>query len=109
MRILVVDDVWDTGRTIVAVKQRIEAAGGHADLAVLHYKPSHSKFDERPDLVGFNCLGAEVESFCNFLVRVSNRYESQRLLLAVAKYRISIAQVGLEQLAESEKQFLPVL
>jgi hypoxanthine phosphoribosyltransferase len=48
-RILVVDDVWDTGRTIVAVKQRIEAAGGHADLAVLHYKPSHSKFEERPD------------------------------------------------------------
>jgi hypoxanthine phosphoribosyltransferase len=48
-RIIVVDDVWDTGRTIVAVKQRIEAAGGHADLAVLHYKPTHSKFAERPD------------------------------------------------------------
>ena len=47
-RILVVDDVWDTGRTIVAVKQRIEAAGGRADLAVLHYKPTHSKFTERP-------------------------------------------------------------
>jgi hypoxanthine phosphoribosyltransferase len=48
-RILIVDDVWDTGRTIVAVKQRIAAAGGHADLAVLHYKPTHSEFDERPD------------------------------------------------------------
>jgi hypoxanthine phosphoribosyltransferase len=48
-RILVVDDVWDTGRTIVAVKQRIEAAGGRADLAVLHYKPTHSKYSERPD------------------------------------------------------------
>lgn len=48
-RILVVDDVWDTGRTIVAVKQRIEAAGGQADLAVLHYKPRNSKFDARPD------------------------------------------------------------
>lgn len=48
-RILIVDDVWDTGRTIVAVKQRIQAAGGHADLAVLHYKPSHSQFDHRPE------------------------------------------------------------
>ena len=48
-RVLVVDDVWDTGRTIVAVKERILAAGGRPDLAVLHYKPSHSKFDDRPD------------------------------------------------------------
>jgi hypoxanthine phosphoribosyltransferase len=48
-RILIVDDVWDTGRTIVAVKQRIEAAGGNCDLAVLHYKPTHSNFDDRPD------------------------------------------------------------
>jgi len=48
-RILVVDDVWDSGRTIVAVKQRIEAAGGRADLAVLHYKPANSNFDARPD------------------------------------------------------------
>lgn len=48
-RILIIDDVWDTGRTIVAVKQRIEAAGGKADLAVLHYKPANSKFDARPD------------------------------------------------------------
>ena len=48
-RILVVDDVWDTGRTIVAVKERIAAAGGRADLAVLHYKPGRSLFDARPD------------------------------------------------------------
>ncbi len=48
-RILVVDDVWDTGRTIVAVKERIVAAGGRADLAVLHYKPEHSRFEARPE------------------------------------------------------------
>ena len=48
-RVLVVDDVWDTGRTIVAVKERIAAAGGRADLAVLHYKPARSLFDQRPD------------------------------------------------------------
>jgi len=48
-RILIVDDVWDTGKTIIAVKQRIEAAGGNADLAVLHYKPKNSNFDDRPE------------------------------------------------------------
>jgi uncharacterized protein len=48
-RILVVDDVWDSGRTIVAVKERIDRAGASADMAVLHYKPANSKFDSRPD------------------------------------------------------------
>lgn len=48
-RVLVVDDVWDTGKTIVAVRQRIEAAGGQADLAVLHYKPTHSRYEDKPD------------------------------------------------------------
>ena len=48
-RVLIVDDVWDTGRTIVAVKQRVIAAGGHPHLAVLHYKPTHSLYDDRPD------------------------------------------------------------
>lgn len=48
-KILVVDDVWDTGKTITAVKQRIVAAGGKVDLAVLHYKPSHSLFANGPD------------------------------------------------------------
>jgi uncharacterized protein len=48
-RVLIVDDVWDTGRTIVAVKQRVLAAGGIADLAVLHYKPEHSQYADRPD------------------------------------------------------------
>ena len=48
-RVLVVDDVWDTGRTIVAVKEKVLAAGGQADLAVLHYKPNHSQFDEAPN------------------------------------------------------------
>jgi uncharacterized protein len=48
-RVLIVDDVWDTGRTIVAVKQRVVAAGGRPHLAVLHYKPSHSHYAERPE------------------------------------------------------------
>ena len=49
-RILVVDDVWDSGRTIMTVKSRVEAAGASPDLAVLHYKPAESMFrDAAPD------------------------------------------------------------
>lgn len=49
-RILVVDDVWDSGRTAMAVRQRILAAGGIPTVAVLHYKPRASRFpDHEPD------------------------------------------------------------
>ena len=46
-RILVVDDVWDSGRTAVAVLDRVRQAGGDAELAVLHYKPRSSRYPER--------------------------------------------------------------
>ena len=49
-RVLVVDDVWGSGRTIMTVKSRVEAAGATPDLAVLHYKPGESLFrDTKPD------------------------------------------------------------
>ncbi len=49
-RVLIVDDVWDSGRTIMAVKERVIDAGGIPETAVLHFKPSKSKFaSERPD------------------------------------------------------------
>ncbi len=49
-RILVVDDVWDSGKTAMAVKQRVLAAGGVPTVAVIHYKPESSRFPhERPD------------------------------------------------------------
>ncbi|HEX6988084.1 MAG TPA: phosphoribosyltransferase family protein [Bacillota bacterium] len=49
-RILVVDDIWDSGRTIMAVRARVEAAGGIPETAVLHYKPARSRFPgHRPD------------------------------------------------------------
>jgi hypoxanthine phosphoribosyltransferase len=49
-RILVVDDVWDSGKTALAVKSRVLAAGGTPTVAVIHYKPASSRFpDERPD------------------------------------------------------------
>jgi hypoxanthine phosphoribosyltransferase len=43
-RILVVDDVWDSGSTVVAVRERLRKAGADVDVCVLHYKPARSKF-----------------------------------------------------------------
>jgi hypoxanthine phosphoribosyltransferase len=41
-RILVVDEVWDSGTTIDAVTQRVRQAGGIPTTAVLHWKPGRS-------------------------------------------------------------------
>ena len=48
-RVLVVHDVWDSGRTVMAVKRRVEDAGGHPAVAVMHYKPKNSVVPDRPD------------------------------------------------------------
>jgi hypoxanthine phosphoribosyltransferase len=49
-RVLIVDDVWDSGRTIMAVRERVLDAGGNPETAVLHYKPGRNAFsNERPD------------------------------------------------------------
>ena len=49
-RILIVDDVWGSGRTIMTVKSRVEAANAVPELCVLHYKPGESMFpDAAPD------------------------------------------------------------
>jgi hypoxanthine phosphoribosyltransferase len=49
-RVLVVDVVWDSGRTIMAVKERLDAVRCHYKVAVLHYKPGRSHFGtELPD------------------------------------------------------------
>lgn len=49
-RVLVVDDVWDSGRTIVAVRDRLNVVNCYYKVAVLHYKPGRSKYrDDRPD------------------------------------------------------------
>ena len=45
-RVLVVDDVWGSGRTITAVKNRVEAAGGFPELCVLHYNPTRTLFSK---------------------------------------------------------------
>jgi hypothetical protein len=47
---LIVDDVWGSGRTITAVKNRVSAAGGFPETCVLHYNPYRSLFGGvRPD------------------------------------------------------------
>ena len=50
-RVLIVDDVWDSGRTAVALRDRVREAGGLPTMAVLHYKPESSAYPEqRPEI-----------------------------------------------------------
>ena len=47
---LIVDDVWGSGRTIAAVKNRVSAAGGFPETCVLHFNPYRNLFGSvRPD------------------------------------------------------------
>jgi len=47
---LIVDDVWGSGRTMTAVKNRVSAAGGFPETCVLHFNPNRSLFGSvRPD------------------------------------------------------------
>jgi hypoxanthine phosphoribosyltransferase len=48
-RVLIVDEVWDTGTTIEAVVERVRLGGGTPTTAVLHYKPGRSKVQSVPD------------------------------------------------------------
>ena len=43
-RVLVVDDVWGSGRTITAVKNRVAAAAGIPSTCVLHFNPHRNLF-----------------------------------------------------------------
>ncbi|MDX9990492.1 MAG: phosphoribosyltransferase family protein [Anaerolineales bacterium] len=48
--VLIVDDVWGSGRTITAVKNRVSAAGGFPETCVLHFNPYRNLFGTvRPD------------------------------------------------------------
>jgi hypothetical protein len=49
-RILVVDEVWDSGTTIHAVTDRVRQAGGLPTTAVLHWKPERSVVPGTPDV-----------------------------------------------------------
>lgn len=47
---LIVDDVWGSGRTITAVKNRVSSAGGFPETCVMHFNPHRNLFGKvRPD------------------------------------------------------------
>jgi hypoxanthine phosphoribosyltransferase len=48
-RVLIVDEVWESGRTLQQVIAAAEAAGATVRTAVLHYKPEQSEVDRAPD------------------------------------------------------------
>ncbi len=48
-RVLVVDEVWETGETMAAVVARVHEAGGRPKTAVIHYKPGRSRVALEPD------------------------------------------------------------
>ena len=49
-RILMVDDVWGSGRTITAVKNKVSGAGGVPFSCVMHFNPFRNLFGSaRPD------------------------------------------------------------
>jgi hypoxanthine phosphoribosyltransferase len=48
-RVLVVDEVWETGETMTEILARVRAAGATPTSAVLHYKPGRSRVPGAPD------------------------------------------------------------
>lgn len=58
LRIAIIDDVWDSGRTAVLLRERVSSLGGEPIVAVLHYKPAASCYpDSAPD-IWIECTGA---------------------------------------------------
>lgn len=48
--VLIVDDIWDRGKQVVNVTERVKQAGGRPYSAVIHYKSHRSRFpDQSPD------------------------------------------------------------
>ena len=48
-RVLIVDDVFDTGKTAKAVKARIDATGAEMRMACVYWKPAKNRTDLTPD------------------------------------------------------------
>lgn len=52
-KVLVVDDVWGSGRTSTSVRERVKASGGIPSMCVFHYNPYRSLFSKaEPDFYG---------------------------------------------------------
>lgn len=58
-RVLIVDDVWGSGRTSTAVKSRCEAAGATPFTCVFHFNPYRSLFSNAEP----NFYGAVTDAF----------------------------------------------
>lgn len=48
-RVLVIDDVFDTGKTAAAVKRRFDAIGAEMRLACVYFKPEKNRTNLAPD------------------------------------------------------------
>ena len=48
-RVLIVDDVFDTGKTAKAVKARIDATGADMRMACVYWKPAKNRTGLKPD------------------------------------------------------------
>lgn len=48
-RVLVVDEVWETGETMTEVLARLRDAGATPTSAVIHWKPGRSRVEGAPD------------------------------------------------------------
>ncbi len=48
-RVLVIDDVFDTGRTAMHVRDMLKARGADVRIATLFWKPARNQTDGRPD------------------------------------------------------------
>ena len=48
-RVLVVDDVFDTGKTAKAVNERVAKTGAEMRLACVYWKPEKNKTGMKPD------------------------------------------------------------
>ena len=48
-KVLVVDDVFDTGKTAAAVKARMDAVGAEMRMACVYWKPQKNITDMKPD------------------------------------------------------------
>ena len=66
-RVLIVDEVWESGTTIHAVTERVVQAGGIPTTVVLHYKPRRSRVPGTPDL-----YGAETDNWVVYPFKAGN-------------------------------------
>lgn len=48
-KVLVIDDVFDTGKTAKAVKEKLDTIGVEARIATVYWKPEKNQTDLRPD------------------------------------------------------------